>query len=316
MNRSNVIVFCLFFSLSSAWGKTYKINTQHSFVNFEVDYMKVSLVKGAFEKFEGFFNWDSKKLEDVRFKIRATSINTRDKKRDNHLKRKDFFYTSEYPTIEFHGTEVFYKLGKPFQIKGILSMRGIKKETTFDLLWHGNHQDAVDKKKQSLFLKANSTIRRKDFGLNWNKALDQGGWVVGDEVRLELIIEANPTDATPAFSRFYLKKNPKIKKDALSLDRALESKPKKKTPIVPKIKQEPSSIPSHRSKEGSTLLELLIGFVLFLGMGITGYFLKRKLQDFFETKMSELFSELLSDTFLFTYLFAIAWLLAPFMGYQ
>ncbi|MCR9205515.1 MAG: hypothetical protein NXH75_13110, partial [Halobacteriovoraceae bacterium] len=143
--------------------------------------------------------------------------------------------------------------------------------------------------------------------------------VVGEEVRLELIIEANPTDATPAFSRFFLNKNKKIKEGALSLNKALDSKPKKKVLRVQGNQQEEksqSSIPSHRSKEGATLLDLAIGFVLFLGMGITGYFIKRKLQDFFETKMSELVSELLSDAFLFSYLFATAWILAPLMGYQ
>jgi hypothetical protein len=110
----------------------------------------------------------------------------------------------------------------------LIKIRGVEKETSFDLKWLGEHKDAVDKKKQSLFLKANTVLKRKDFNLNWNKALDQGGWVVGDDVRVELIIEANPTDATPAFSRFFLKKNEKIKEGALSLDSALNESPKKK----------------------------------------------------------------------------------------
>lgn len=299
----------------SLLGKTYKVNSQHSFVNFEVDYMKVSVVKGAFEKFEGFFDWDSGKLQNVRFKIQAKTINTRDKKRDKHLKQEEFFHTKEFPFIEFKGSKVVYKDNKPVELIGIVSMKGVEKETSFDLKWHGEHQDAVDKKKQSLFLKANTVLKRKDFKLNWNKALDQGGWIVGEDVRVELIIEANPTDATPAFSRFFLKRNEKIKEGALSLDNALENPPEKKESIT-KTELQKSTIPSHRSSEGISLFDLILGFVLFIGMGLIGYLLKKKLQEYFESKMSEMVSELLSDTFLFSFLFASAWILAPLMGYQ
>lgn len=314
------LILFLFFT-TSIYAKTYKVNTQHSFVNFEVDYMKVSVVKGAFEKFEGFFNWDkdSGKLSDVIFKIKATSINTRDSKRDNHLRRDDFFAVNEHPYLTFTSKNVTYEKGSPVKIKGLMEIRGVEKEVDFDLKWMGEHQDAVDKKKSSLFLKGNTILNRKDFDLNWNKALDQGGWVVGENVRVEIIVEANPTDATPAFSRFFLKKNSKIKKGALDLDKAItpSEEGKKKALNNSSDSKAVSKIPSHRDPNAEiTVFDLILGFILFIAMGVIGYFLKKKLQDYFDTKMPELFSELLSDTFLFTFLFVTAWILAPLMGYQ
>lgn len=232
MNRPfNIFLIFLTFNLTltltqTVAAKTFQINNQHSFVNFDIDYMKVSLVKGSFDEFKGAFEWDYQKgkLTELHFQIIASSINTRDKKRDAHLKRKDFFNVSKFPLIEFIGDEVIYKAGQPVKVKGRLRLKDKEKSASFDLRWMGFHKDAVDKDKQSLFLRANTVLKRKDFGLNWNKALDQGGWVVGDDVRIEVIVEANPTDSRPAFSRFFLKKNPKVKEGALSMDSLAESR--------------------------------------------------------------------------------------------
>lgn len=203
------LAFLVFFFLLSGHGlaKIYEVNGQHSFVNFELDYMKVSRVKGAFEKFQGTFNWDkdSQKLENLSFEILVDSINTRDPKRDNHLKRKDFFYVTKFPVISFVGIKVIYKQGLPVKVIGDLSVRDVTRSHEFSIKWKGEFADPVDKKKKSLFLEASTVIDRKDFNIRWNKALDQGGWVVGDIVNVEVIIEANPTDKRPAFSRFYRK---------------------------------------------------------------------------------------------------------------
>ncbi len=208
MRHSFCLVFIFVSVLSaSSFSKTYEVNGQHSFVNFELDYMKVSEVKGTFDRFEGAFEWDSQKgkLSDVAFQIDVNSINTRDAKRDAHLRRKDFFFVKEFPAIAFIGKEIQYKEGKPSQVTGELTIKDVTKTHSFELDWKGEFDDPVDKKKSSLFLKAETTIDRTDFGITWNKALDQGGWIVGNEVEVEVVIEANPTDARPAFSRFYRK---------------------------------------------------------------------------------------------------------------
>lgn len=201
-----IILFLVILSFQT-FAKTYEVNGQHSFVNFELDYMKVSEVKGTFDRFQGAFEWDavSKELKDVEFQIFVKSINTRDPKRDNHLKRKDFFHVKKFPMMSFVGKKVSYKNGIPVAISGDLTLKDITKPHTFDVSWKGEFQDPVDKKKKSLFLKAKTSINRTDFGITWNRALDQGGWIVGDEVKVEIVIEANPTDARPAFSRFYRK---------------------------------------------------------------------------------------------------------------
>lgn len=192
---------------SNTFAKTYEVNGQHSFVNFELDYMKVSEVKGTFDRFEGAFEWDAKasKLSEVEFQIFVKSINTRDKKRDNHLRRKDFFHVKKFPVMNFVGKEVHYKKGVPISISGDLTLKDITKTHTFKIDWKGEFPDPVDKNKKSLFFKAETNINRTDFGITWNRALDQGGWIVGDDVEVEVVIEANPTDARPAFSRFYRK---------------------------------------------------------------------------------------------------------------
>lgn len=208
MIKTVILTLACFFSMTS-FSKTYEVNTQHSFVNFEIDYMKVSTVKGSFDKFEGVFQWDEKtgKLSQVAFKIFAESVNTRDIKRDNHLRRKDFFHVRKFPLITFKGEEVVHKKGVPTLVRGMVTIKDISKKMEFDLNWKGLHRDPVDKKKRSLFLETEGTINRQDFGITWNKAMDSGGWIVGDLIKFDLIIEANPTDARAPFSRFYMKKS-------------------------------------------------------------------------------------------------------------
>lgn len=216
--------------------KTYEVNGQHSFVNFELDYMKVSEVKGTFDRFKGAFEWDDKTstLNDVEFEIKVKSINTRDPKRDNHLRRKDFFYVEKFPLMRFVGKKVFYKEGKPHKIVGELTLKDQTKTHTFDLEWKGEFSDPVDKSKKSLFLKAKTTLNRMDYGINWNRVLDQGGWIVGNDVEIEVVIEANPTDARPAFSRFY-RKTRKILPGKLEM-------PKSDTAMVKKASSEKKKV--------------------------------------------------------------------------
>lgn len=313
-----VFIFTLFLFFHPAQAKTYKINTQHSFVNFEIDYMKVSKVKGAFEKFEGTYDLDQGNLKNVFFKIYTSSINTRDKKRDVHLKKKEFFNVRSFPTMEFIGDKVIYNNGKPVKILGQLRLKGIKRKITFDLKWHGVHKDAIDKKKYSIFIEATSKIKRSKFGFNWNRILDRGGWVVGDEVRIEIVLESNPIDLIPAFSRFYVKKNKNINEGAL---------PYESFSSFSQNDIETSSneivFPDKNVKVGSktngaktSILELIIAFILLALMTLFGYGLKVKLQKIFQGKMPSFLSELISDLFLFLFLFFTAWGLAPLMGYK
>jgi hypothetical protein len=226
---------------------------------------------------------------------------------------------SEFPVISFVGKKVVYQNNKPGKILGDLSIRGVTKEHSFFIEWKGEYPDPVDKNKRSLFLTANTTINRKDYGIRWNKALDKGGWVVGDRVDVEIIIEANPTDARPAFSRFY-RKTKKILPGKLKAPSNSSLTPKvkfkknggegqgeKKSPKVPQVTNKKLALGG---------LSLIFGFILFIVLIVASYFLKKNLQDFLEKKMSSFWSELISDSLLFTFLFGAAYFLAPLMGYK
>ncbi len=305
---------------SSANAKTFEVNTQHSFVNFELDYMKVSTVKGAFEDFRGVFDWDDQKkeLKDIEFVIKSESINTRDAKRDNHLRRKDFFHVKKYPHISFKGTKVISKNQTPIKVIGEVTIKGVKKEMAFDIDWKGLHRDPVDKKKRSLFFEVEGSINRQDFDITWNKALDQGGWVVGEKVDFEIVVEANPTDSRAAFSRFYMKKSDVLPgttdKESVFGSDNLEKKNFKINDIPKTLVSSEAKGPT--PEYGKSLKDIFIGFFLFLALCAAGFFLKKKSLSILETKMGEKKAELLSDFILYALLFVVAVVLAPYMGYS
>ncbi|MCF8060138.1 MAG: YceI family protein [Bacteriovoracaceae bacterium] len=302
----------LFFLLSQGLlCKTYEVNGQHSFVNFDLEYMKISEVKGTFDLFHGAFEWDGEKLSQVEFVIQVSSINTRDPKRDNHLKRKDFFYVSEYPSITFIGNEVIYKSKVPSRIKGLLTIRGIERPYSFDIDWKGEYSDPVDKKKKSLFLKVKAILDRQDFNIKWNKALDQGGWVVGEKVNIEVIIEANPTDARPAFSRFYTKKR-KIIPGKLELSKDDDFK---QVPLISPIQKKKRINNPTKVSHAVEISKIILGFVLFCLTCVVSIFFKKRLLEFLEKRMRSLYAEFISDMLLYSFLLVVAYLLAPLMGY-
>lgn len=320
--RFFTLIFFIFLSLPNM-GKTYEVNTQHSFVNFELDYMKVSTVKGAFEEFNGVFDWDEERniLKDVEFAIKANSINTRDSKRDNHLRRKDFFYVEKYPLITFKSTNIISKNNEPIKVKGFVTIKDVKKEMTFEVDWKGLHRDPVDKKKRSLFLEVEGTINRQDFDITWNKELDQGGWVVGDKIDFEIVIEANPTDSRAAFSRFYMKKSDVLPgttdKEAVfgTQEDAPSEISEKKSPKI-EIDEDSRASENGKPQVGKSLVDFILGFILFLALCVGGFFLKKKSLSYLEKRLGETKAELVSDFILYALLFVFAILLAPYMGYS
>ncbi len=308
------LIFLTLINCEVGLAKAYVVNDQHSFVNFELDYMKVSLVKGSFDHFKGAFEWDGQKLSQVEFEILVNSVNTRDPKRDNHLRRKDFFHISKYPLITFVGKEVIYQDDVPTKIKGTLAVRGIEKPYSFNLDWKGEYQDPVDKKKKSLFLKASTLLYRKDFNMTWNKALDQGGWVVGDKVDIEVIIEANPTDARPAFSRFYTNKRKilpgKLELPEKLIEKSFEDIPSSEVSIKKKINDKAAK-PGHFGE----ISKVVIGFLIFCFICVISFFFKKKLLEMLENRVRPLLAEFISDMILYSFLLVVAYYLAPLMGY-
>ncbi len=176
---------------SNGWAQAveYQIDPVHSSAHFSVRHLMVSNVRGEFAKVTGKVIYDPKNLKasSVEATIDATSINTHEPKRDNHLKSPDFFDVAKFPTLTFKSKRV-EKAGKgKLRVTGDLTIHGVTREVVLDV------EGPVPEVKMGPNLKsgasASTTINRKDFGLVWNKALDSGGVVVGDEVKITLEIE-------------------------------------------------------------------------------------------------------------------------------
>ncbi len=176
------------FAVSAAQAADYDIDASHSNVDFKIRHM-MSKVSGNFGKFSGTFSFDAKKPETSKgtFTVEAASINTNNEKRDGHLKGEDFFNVGKFPTLTFNTTG-FKKAGKAFAMQGELTMLGVTKPVTFNVEFLGAGKDPWGNSKAGF--SATGKINRKDFGMVWNKALDAGSVLLGDEVEIALNIEA------------------------------------------------------------------------------------------------------------------------------
>jgi polyisoprenoid-binding protein YceI len=176
------------FIVSAAQAADYDVDASHSNVDFKIRHM-MSKVNGNFGKFTGTFSFDAKKPEAAKgvFTVEAASINTNNEKRDGHLKGDDFFNVGKFPTLTFNTTG-FKKAGKGFAMSGDLTMLGVTKPVTFNVEYLGAGKDPWGNSKAGF--SATGKINRKDFGMVWNKALDAGGVLLGEEVEITLNIEA------------------------------------------------------------------------------------------------------------------------------
>jgi polyisoprenoid-binding protein YceI len=168
----------------------WTIDPSHTTVGFTVPHMVVSEVDGQFKQYKGQALLDEKNLQNskVSFTIEAASVETGDKKRDEHLRSAEFFDTAKFPQLTFKSTGIS-KSGAGYTLKGDLTIHGVTKPVTLT----ATVSDAVASPWGNLVraVKITGKIKRADFGLNWNKALDKGGVVVGDTVDLNLKLELN-----------------------------------------------------------------------------------------------------------------------------
>ncbi|ATB42720.1 protein yceI precursor [Cystobacter fuscus] len=176
-------------SLASA--TEYVIDSGHSSAAFSVKHMMVSNVRGAFSKVTGSANIDEKDLtkSTIEATIDATTVNTNEPKRDEHLRSPEFFDTAKYPTITFKSTKIA-KAGKNLKVTGDLTLHGVTKPVVLDV--EGFTTESKDpwgnlKRGGS----ATTKINRKDFGLTWNSAIETGGVAVGEEVSITIDLEIN-----------------------------------------------------------------------------------------------------------------------------
>ena len=183
----------LFAQTTESWG----IDKAHSMATFKVRHI-VSQVSGSFSDFDAAINIDRAKPQNssVEFTIQATSINTGNENRDNHLRSADFFDVAKFPTIAFKSTSIKQKSKNDFEVTGNLTMHGVTKTVTLPVTFLGFGKDPRGNEKGGFEIE--TTLSRKDYGIVWNRALDEGGVLLGDDVKVTIDLEVGKKAPAPA----------------------------------------------------------------------------------------------------------------------
>ena len=166
----------------------WNLDTEHSTIEFRVTHMVVSKTTGRFTDYAGFIDMDAEagNVTAIEATVKAGSINTNHEKRDAHIRNADFLDVEHYPTMTFK-MKSYKKTAESFTAVGDLTLRGVTKEVTLVGRYNGATKDPWGNTRAGF--SAEGKLNRKDFGMIWNKTLDSGGLVVGDEVQIRLDIE-------------------------------------------------------------------------------------------------------------------------------
>ncbi|HJH10922.1 MAG TPA: YceI family protein [Metalysinibacillus jejuensis] len=170
----------------------YKVDSNHSSIEFSIKHMMVSKVKGTFDTYDATVSAED--LADlttanIAFTIEVASINTRNSDRDNHLRSADFFNAEAHPTITFTSTNIV-RDGDDYQVTGDMTIKGVTKPVTFEVEYNGKGKTPDGTEVYGF--EAETKINREDFDLTWNAALETGGVLVGKDVKIHVALELNP----------------------------------------------------------------------------------------------------------------------------
>lgn len=154
----------------------------HSELTFKVKHMMIANVKGEFRNFSVEVDGEDIFKSAVNVKVDASSIYTNNTDRDNHLKSADFFDAENHRELTFHSTSFKQKDADEYELKGMLTMKGISKEVALSVEFGGINKDPWGNEKAGFSIAGK--INRKDWGLNWNAALETGGVLVSEEVKI------------------------------------------------------------------------------------------------------------------------------------
>lgn len=200
LSRAVTVVLVVLAGLAPAWGADeFVIDPVHSSIEFSVRHMMVTNVRGRFREFSGTIFYDEKDItkSSVRVTIKTASIDTGNADRDAHLRSPDFFDAAKYPEITFASTRI-EKRGDDYVCIGTLTIRGVSREVAIPFRILGVVKD--QRGNTRLGVEAGLTINRLDYGVSWSRALEGGGLVVGNDVKIELNVQAIKR-AAPASSR-------------------------------------------------------------------------------------------------------------------
>jgi len=169
--------------------RTFTIDKAHSEVHFQVRHL-VTKVRGRFTEFSGTVVFDPAlpQASSINFTIDAASVDTDAADRDQHLRSDDFFAVGTHPTITFVSTHVTKKSDERFDVDGTLTIRGVAKQVTLPVTFLGEAKDPWGNTRVGF--ETEITVNRKEFGLTWNAALETGGFLVGDDVKISVQTQA------------------------------------------------------------------------------------------------------------------------------
>ena len=162
---------------------TWSLDPAHSELNFKVKHLMISNVKGSFKDFSVEIIGEDFVNATVNTTVKTASISTNNEDRDNHLRSGDFLDVAQFPEMKFQGTSLTQKSGDDYTLVGNLTIKDVTKEVSLDLDFGGISKDPWGNEKLGFSVKGK--INRKDFGLNWNAALETGGVLLSDDVRVE-----------------------------------------------------------------------------------------------------------------------------------
>jgi len=190
MRRTTVATLALLVGLAgiASAADTWTIDKAHSEVNFKIKHL-MSKVSGRFADFDATITTDFNNLgaSGVTFTIQAASIDTANADRDKHLRSPDFFDVEKFPTITFTSSKITKTGDDSFDVTGILTMHGVSKEITLPVTFLGAGQDPWGNTKAGFEI--TTTLSRTDYGIVWNKALETGGFLLGNEVEVTINLE-------------------------------------------------------------------------------------------------------------------------------
>ena len=168
---------------------TYTVDPAHSEVSFQIRHL-VTQVRGKFDDFKGTVQLDPAKMESsaVEFNIKAATIDTGVADRDKHLRSADFFDVEKFPELTFKSKSIKATGKDQYAVTGTLTIHGVSKEVTLPVTFGGTIKDPWGNQRAGF--STETTLNRKDYGIVWNKALDNGGALLGDDVKVAISLEA------------------------------------------------------------------------------------------------------------------------------
>lgn len=177
---------------------SWQLDPSHSHVGFAVKHLMVSTVRGEFRTYTGTLELDPADLTRSRVtaEIDVASIDTREEKRDEHLRSADFFDAEHHPKITFESTRIERVDDETFRVVGNLTIRGNTREVTLEAEYAGIQKDPWGGTRTGFSL--SGQIDRREFGLTWNAALETGGLLVGEKVKLQIEVEAQRVEVPAA----------------------------------------------------------------------------------------------------------------------